>query len=61
MKKIVINCSCIEDLRDTMKIVIENLRITNIHFKVDMANRKIIAEDKIITFVIQEKIKEGSE
>ena len=41
-----------------MKIDIENLRITNIHFKVDIANRKIIAEDKIITYVISEKMKE---
>ena len=58
MKKTVINCSCIEDLRDTMRIDIENLKLTNISFKVDMANRKIIAVDKIITYVIPKKTNE---
>ena len=58
MKEIVINYTCIEDLKDAMMDDIKDLRLTNIPFKVDMAHRKIIAEDKIITYVISETCNE---
>lgn len=61
LSQIVINCSCIEDLKDAMMDDIKDLRLTNIPFKVDMVNRQIIVVDKIFTYVISEETNERGE